>query len=297
MFGNPFYHSTLRKIVSSFGSIFANIMVIKKLGDNEVERLHVPLSYGPASRFLSRINEDPDLDRRYSIKLPRMAFEISSIDYDSSRKLNTIKRQISTKGDSSGVVNHQYNGVPYTVKMDLTIISKYIDEANQIFEQIVPWFTPAFTITINSIPELNHKDDVPITLTSVSLDDNYTEDWVSRREVTWSLSFDMKVMFYGPVVDRSIITKTILDTYASSVSADLDDPMQRQLIPRVIRNTSVPDPTTAQFDEEFGYTTTTELFNDNKVRYPETGLDVLVTHRISVNTIESLEEVYKPVIK
>lgn len=297
MFGNPFYHHTLRKIVASFGSIFANIMVIKKLGDNEIERIHVPLSYGPSDRFLSRINSDPDLDRPYSIKLPRMAFEITSVTYDSSRKLNTIRKQISKKDGSSGVVNHQYNGVPYNIGVELTIMSKYIDEANQIFEQIVPWFTPAFAITINSIPELNHKDDIAIVLNSVQLQDNYTDDWATRREVLWNLSFDVKAMFYGPVIDRNIITKTITDTYASSVAADLDDPMVRQLIPRVIRHTYVPDPTTAQFDDEFGYTLTTELFNDNKVRYNPTGEDVSVTHRIGVNIIGSEEEVYKPVIK
>jgi hypothetical protein len=296
MFGRPFYHQTLRKLIATFGSIFCNIIIVKRLGDNEVEKIHVPLSYGPTERFLVRLNSDPNLDRTYQIKLPRMAFEIVSINYDADRKLNTIKKQIS-KTDNSGTVNHQYNGVPYDIGITLTIISKYIDEANQIFEQIVPWFTPGFTITVNTIPELNHKDDIPVILNTVSMDDSYTEDWTSRRQVIWNLSFTMKAMFYGPVMSRELITKTIVDTYAARISADLDDPMQRQTIPRIFRVTTDIDPADATFDETFGYIETAETFNDDKNRDPRTGLDVQVTHTITTSVIEGAGVVYKPTLK
>lgn len=296
MFGKPFYHQTLKKLIASFGTIFSNIVVIKKLGDNEVERIRVPLAYGPSEKFLVRLNSDPNLDRTYSIKLPRMAFEITSLSYDNDRKLNTIKKQIS-KTDSSGTVNHQYNGVPYDVGISLTVISKYIDEANQIFEQIVPWFTPGFTITVNTIPELNHKDDVPVILNSVTLDDTYSQDWSSRRQVTWNLNFVLKAMFYGPVMSRDLITKAIVDTYAARISTDLNDPMQRQEIPRSFRITTDIDPSDAKYDETFGYIETVELFNDDKVRDPNTGVDVQVTHRISSAIVESGGAVYKPTIK
>jgi hypothetical protein len=296
MFGKPFYHQTLRKIIASFGLIFSNIIVVRRLGENEVERLRVPLSYGPTEKFLARLNSDPNLDRTYSIKLPRMAFEIVSISYDSDRKLNTIKKQIS-KTDSSGTVNHQYNGVPYDIGITLTIISKYIDEANQIFEQIIPWFTPGFTVTVNTIPELNHKDDVPVILNNVSLDDSYSQDWSSRRQVMWNLNFTVKAMFYGPVMSRELITKTIVDTYAARISADLDDPMVRQTIPRVFRVTTDIDPADAKFDDTFGYIETVETFNDDKVRDPATGVDVQITHKIATGVIESDLIVYKPTIK
>ncbi|MFN4975267.1 MAG: tail sheath stabilizer and completion protein [Bacteroidota bacterium] len=296
MFGKPFYHQSLKKLIASFGSIFSNVIVIKKLGQNEVERMRVPLAYGPTEKFLARLNSDPNLDRTYSIKLPRMAFEITSLSYDPDRKLNTIKKQISS-GESSGTVNHQYNGVPYDIGISLTVISKYIDEANQIFEQIVPWFTPGFTITVNTIPELNHKDDVPIILTGVALDDSYSQDWSSRRQVMWTFSFTMKAMFYGPVMSRDLITKAIVDTYAARISADVEDPMVRQTIPRVFRITTDIDPADAKFDETFGYIETVETFNDDKVRDSNTGVDITVTHRITSTIIDSDAVVYKPTIK
>jgi len=297
MFGAPFYHQTLRKLIASFGSIFSNITVIKRLGENEVKRIHVPLAYGPTEKFLARLNSDPNLDRTYLMKLPRIAFEITSVTYDADRKLNTIKKQISSKEVGGGTINHQYNGVPYDISITLSIISKYIDEANQIFEQIVPWFTPGFTITVNTIPELNHKDDIAILLSSVSLDDSYSQDWSSRRQVMWNLTFTMKAMFYGPVMSRELITKTITDTYASRISTDLDDPIQRQLIPRVFRATSEINPADAKFDDSFGYIETTEIFNDDKVRDPSTGVDVQVTHKLSSTIIDSSGAVYKPTIK
>jgi hypothetical protein len=272
-------------------------MIVRKLGDNEVEKLHVPLSYGPTERFLVRLNSDPNLDRAYAIKLPRMAFEITSVSYDSSRKLNTIKKQISSKDDQNSNVNHQYNGVPYNIGIGLSIISKYIDEANQIFEQIIPWFTPAFAITINSIPELNYKDDVPIILQSVTLEDSYSEDWSTRRQVIWNLSFNVKAMFYGPITSKPLVTKVITDTYASSLSQELDDPMQKQLIPRVFRTTTEINPLTAKFTDDFGYTEVTQAFNDYKIRDPETGIDVEVQHRLDMDVIPSTSKVYKPTIK
>lgn len=297
MFGKPFYHQSLRKIIASFGAVFSNIMIVRKLGENEVEKLHVPLSYGPAERFLVRLNSDPNLTRAYNIKLPRMAFEISSVNYDSTRKLNTIKKQIASKEGENANVLHNYQGVPYNIGISLSIISKYIDEANQIFEQIVPWFTPSFTITINSIPELNYKDDVPIILQGVNLEDSYSEDWASRRQVIWNMSFSLKAMFYGPITNRPLVTKVIEDIYASSLSEDLDDPMRRQLIPRAFRRTTEINPLDANFDDDFGYTETIQAFSDYKVRDPETGVDVEIKHRIGLDPIPSTSKVYKPTIK
>lgn len=297
MFGRPFYHHTIRKIVASFGSIFANIYLIKRAANtNEVERIKVPLSYGPAERYLVRNVDDPELTKSFAAKLPRMSFEIKSVEYDSQRKLNTIKKQYSVKEDTQKTVNHQYQGVPYRIAIELSILSKYIDDANQIVEQILPWFTPAFTISINSIPEMEYVDDIPITLTSVNLQDNYEDDWKTRRDIIWTLSFDVKVMFYGPVTDKELITKVIVDTYAAS-AANLEDAMRRQTIPRSLRTITEVTPSNVTFEDEFGYIETTQAFSDDKVRDPQTGLDVSATHRIQTSLITCKEKIYNFVIK
>lgn len=294
MFGQPFYHNTLRKIVASFGAIFANIYIVKR-GENstELERLKVPLAYGPAERYLVRTLEDPELNRNFAIKLPRMSFQISSIEYDSQRKLNTIKKNaVPIDGVPSDVIR-QYQGVPYKIGIELNVISKYINDANQIIEQILPWFTPAFTITINSIPEMEYKDDVAIVLNSVALQDNYDEDWTARRDIIWTLTFDIKAMFYGPMINKDLITKTITDVY-NTAGADLQDSRQLQTIPRAARGTLSVTPEDATYRDEFGYTENFEGFFDGKVRDPSTGQDVIPTNKITSEEIPSKTKVEPP---
>lgn len=294
MFGQPFYHNTLRKIVASFGAIFANIYVVKR-GENstELERLKVPLAYGPAERYLVRTLEDPELNRNFAIKLPRMSFQISSIEYDSQRKLNTIKKNAAPISNVPGDVIRQYQGVPYKIGMELNIISKYINDANQIIEQILPWFTPAFTITINSIPEMEYKDDVAIVLNSVALQDNYDDDWTARRDIIWTLTFDIKAMFYGPMVNKELITTAITDVYTVA-GADLQDPRQLQTIARAGRGTLTATPPDATYKDEFGYTESFEGFFDGKVRDPVTGQDVTPTNKITPDVIPSKTKVETP---
>ena len=297
MFGDPFYHNTLRKIVASFGSIFANIFVVKRAENgNEIERLKVPLAYGPAERYLARLSSGADIKRGYSIKLPRMSFQLTTIAYDSERKLNTIRKNVKEIRDVNNKVSRQYQGVQYTIRMKVSIISKYIDDANQILEQILPWFTPAFTITLNSISEMSYKDDVPIILTGVSLSDNYEDDWVSRREIVFTLNFDIKTIFYGPIVDKNIITKAITDVYNSTTIQSTND-TDLQAVARVGRATVTPNPPNASINDDYGYTETYEGFFDGKFRNPATGQDVIVYNTITPEVIESEEYIPAPKLK
>lgn len=249
MFQSPFYHFTMRKVVASFGSLFANIFVVKRdQTGKEVERLKVPLAYGPAERYIVRAQDDPELSKNYAIKLPRMSFEIKSLEYDSNRKLNTIRRNIQPIEGVPNKVARQYQGVPYKMTIELSIISKYIDDSNQIIEQILPWFTPAYTVPIKSIPKMNYSDDVAITLVGVSLQDNYEDEWTVRRDVIWTLSFDLKIIFYGPIYDKPVITQATTDiTAATDLGGDL------QLLEPVARVTTRPDPDDVTYVDEYGY--------------------------------------------
>lgn len=274
MFKSHFYHSSLKKIVAGFGKLFSDIYIVRRYPSGvEKERIKVPLAYGPSEKFLARFAEDPELDRGFSIKLPRMAFQIQSVQYDSTRKLNTIKKNVQPIQDDQGNVIRQYQGVPYKINVDLFILCKYIEDANQIVEQILPWFTPAYTITINSIPSMNYKDDVPVVLSSVSLSDNYEDDWKNRRDVTWTLSFSIDAMFYGPVAEKKVVTSVQTDFRLSSTSAELSLEEFRAASPRVVRMTTEPADQFVTYEEDFGYSVEVEQFNDGKAYNPVTGLD------------------------
>jgi len=86
MFGNHFYHATMRKAVAVFGTLFNDISVIRQDGSgNVLNQVKVPLAYGPKQKFLARLDQNTNSDASMAIKLPRMAFEITSLDIDSAK--------------------------------------------------------------------------------------------------------------------------------------------------------------------------------------------------------------------
>ncbi len=77
---SPFYNSLFKKYVVIFGTLFNNIKIERKNSTGGLEQtFKVPIAYGPREKFLARIEDNPDATALTAIKLPRMAFEISSI--------------------------------------------------------------------------------------------------------------------------------------------------------------------------------------------------------------------------
>ena len=206
MFGQYFYHSHIRKTVSVFGTLFNNISVQRKdANGNSVNNVKVPLSYGPKQKFLTRLFEEPDLNApEVAIRLPRMSFEITGIQYDTSVKLNKMNTiaQPNVHGQSS-----IRNPVPYILSFQLSIYAKNQDDALQVVEQIIPYFNPEYVVTIREIPSLNISRDIPIVLQSVNYSDDYEGDFSSRRVLIYTLDFSMKTFFYGPITQNQGVIK------------------------------------------------------------------------------------------
>ncbi len=86
MLGHTFYHQHLRKYVIVFGTLFNDIVVQRKdKAGNILQDIKVPLAYAPREKALARINADPDLSKKVGMVLPRMSFEMNSINYVSSK--------------------------------------------------------------------------------------------------------------------------------------------------------------------------------------------------------------------
>jgi hypothetical protein len=220
MFGTHFYHAQIRRMVAAFGTIFNNISVHKtnNVGD-VITTFKVPLAYGPIQKFLARIEDQANLrDPKLAIKLPRMSFEITSLAYDSSIKINKLN-QIKAPTSDPGIVKSVYGPVPYRMGIQLNIIAKNQDDALQILEQILPYFQPDYTVTINDVPELGIKSDTPFVLQSVVMNDDYEGDFESRRAIIYTLEFETRVRFYTGVSDRSVIETATVD-----MNVDIIDP-------------------------------------------------------------------------
>jgi len=303
MFGTYFYHQTSRKMVVAFGSLFNNIEVRRTDSSDAVtEVVKIPLSYGPKDKMLVRISQDPSLNPKVALTVPRMGFELTSMTYDGARKLNTMGRNVK-KGTTG--LKKQYNPVPYNWDFSLYVFVKNAEDGTQILEQILPFFTPDFTVTMTLVSGMTVKMDIPLVLNSVTSEDSYEGDFATRRSIIWTLSFLMKGFLYPSVTDNAkVITSSVVDTHlmSAATAADpiyivaedstpyaqnymilnkhaIDDATRIRILSEVSeeassagqtvsRTTVEPTSTGALTDEDFGFSETFEFFPQGKTYDP-----------------------------
>ena len=216
MFGDYFYNQTLRKMTIAFGQIFNNIQIKRKDSNgNVVQSIRVPLAYAPKEKFLTRLDQQPNLnDRQFAVTLPRLSFEITGLSYDGERKLTRIQKYKTVKSNIDGkVMNFNYTPVPYNLSFSLYSFTASAEAGLQIVEQILPFFQPDYTVTINAIPELSIKRDVPIILNSVNYQDTYDGGYTTRRAVIYTMNFTAKTYLFGPDATNKTIKTVQVDMY------------------------------------------------------------------------------------
>jgi hypothetical protein len=185
--------------------MFNNIVVSRKTTAGVVDkRIKVPISYSPRDKLLARIETDPSLRKPDAVSLPRMGFEMTSMTYAGERKLSTIKK-FTALGTNASNRTIMYAPVPYDVNFQLSIMVKNAEDGTQILEQILPFFTPEWTNTVQLIDDMDIKLDIPLVLLSVSSDDTYEGDFETRRALIWTLDFTMKCYFFGPTKTKKLI--------------------------------------------------------------------------------------------
>jgi hypothetical protein len=220
MFGTHFYHETVKRSVSIFGTLFNNITIKKTKSDGTVlSQQIVPISYGPKQKWLERLSEEADLSdgNRSAISLPRMAFEIAGFEYDATRQQNKlIRSQKSTLETGDVKRSFQYAPAPYTINFTLSILAKQANDGLQIIEQILPYFQPEYNVTMKMVDSMSEVRDVPITLNSVAMEDTYEGGFDERRVIEHTLEFSMKIYFFGPVYEGTIIKNVIERDYINT---------------------------------------------------------------------------------
>jgi hypothetical protein len=194
-------------MVSVFGSLFNNLEVVKMDSNGKVlQKTKVPLAYGPRQKFLSRTKDLSDT--KIAIKLPRISFEITDMSYDGAARINKTKKFIKVDPNDKKNITSLGAPVVYKVGFELNIMTKAQDDALQILEQIIPMFQPDYTVTIKDIPDMDITSDVPIVLNGVTLNDEYEGDFLSRRTVVYTLTFETRIKYYGGTQARKVIDNT-----------------------------------------------------------------------------------------
>ena len=226
MFGDHFYHATMRKSVAVFGTLFNNLKVARKAADGSVlNQVRVPLAYGPKAKFLSRLDQETGRDATMAIKLPRMGFEITGLTLDTSQKMP--KRNVISETHASDVTKKKTlkHYTSYDIGMSLYIMAKNQDEGLQIVEQILPYFQPEYSVTITPVSGFNYKQDVSVILGGVQIEDQYEGDFTERRVLIYQLDFTMKMKFFGPTGDSAIIREVNIDFHDKDLTTQLFEEM------------------------------------------------------------------------
>lgn len=219
MFATPFYFSLIRKYVILVGTLFNNIKITKTNSSNtEISLVRVPITYAPKDKMLARVTQDPNLDRQTAtLPLPAISFEMGRMSYDGTRKLNTIGRISVKDADNPSKLKYQYNPVPYNIEFKVYIYAKNAEDGTKIIEQILPYFTPDWTTTVNLIPEMNINQDIPVILNNIEYSDTYDGNFKDRRAIIWTLDLLLKGYLYGPVRKSGIIKFVNANFYIPSV--------------------------------------------------------------------------------
>jgi len=265
MLGTYYYHQIIRKTVISFGTLFNEIYIRHKDSDGDnISEMKVPLAYGPIQKFLARIEQQPELNKPIAMTLPRMAFEMNSIQYDPTRKANITQTFKASDGTNLKKV---FLPVPYNIGFQLNVMCKLQDDALQIVEQILPYFQPSFNLTVDLIDSIGEKRDIPVVLDNVSFTDDYEGDFSTRRILIYTFNFTAKTYLFGPISETT-------DGLIRKVQVDIHTGTNTQTAKREVRYTVQPDPINADPDDNFGFDENWEYFDDSRTYSPTQQQDI-----------------------
>ncbi len=239
MISNYFYHEIIRKTIVAFGTLFNDIQIKHKdnAGD-DFSIITVPISYGPIQKFLARLEQVPDLKRRAAITLPRMAFEMTGIQYDPSRKSSTMQTFRTFDKTNDDKPTKVFMPVPYDVNIRLSILSKLNEDTLQIVEQILPYFQPNLNVTVDLVSSIGEKRDIPIVLNNISIQDDYEGDFTTRRSLIYTLDFTAKTYLFGPAGNQTegLIKKVQVDYYSDTNRVNASRQLRYTAEPRALKD-------------------------------------------------------------
>ena len=258
MLGTQFYNQAVRKTVVSFGTLFNNIELKKIVDGQVIETEKVPLAYGPKQKFLYRLQGNPTDGRKVAITLPRIYFEMTGIDYDATRKTPATQKYKTVINDNGNEVRTQYVPVPYNISFEVGILCKSQDDGLQILEQILPFFQPSFSMSLKFIPDMNEVRDVAVVLNSVDFDDDWEDDFSTRRSITYTMQFTAKSYIYGPytkadVIRKSRIIETIGDTAVNKRHVELSYTPKAKTDINQDGQVTAADDALVTADDDFGF--------------------------------------------
>lgn len=224
------------------------------------QHLKVPLTYSPKDKMMARVEQNAKLDRETAITLPRMAFELVSMDMDESRKKNTLNQIVRKHPSQPNKMKMQYQSVPWNLSFNLYIFVKNAEDGTKILEQILPYFKPQWDMTLNILPEMGINLDTPVFIGNPTCEDKYDGAFTERRAIIWTVPFTLKGEYFGPVKEKPIIKFSVQEYYLGEpqdgnemvATLNVQPGLTANGEPTSSANNSV-DPNTIYATDDFGF--------------------------------------------
>ena len=294
-----YYHEILRRTIISFGTLFNGIEIKHDDSDGDVSSvIKVPLAYGPTQKFLARLQQSPDLNKPTQISLPRMSFEFVGLQYDGSRKVTTTQTFKSETVGIATAIRKTYMPVPYNMSFELAVFTKLNDDMLQIVEQILPYFQPAYNLSVDLVSTIGEKRDIPVIIENITMEDDYEGDFTTRRSLIYTFRFTAKTYLFGPVGtraegDKDLIKKATIGYIAGGYTKTPSRDVTYSVVPRatkaydsnVTTNLSVDIGATGnmiQVNDSSGIAENTYVIVDNESMYVDKK-DATDTNKLFVN--------------
>ena len=236
-----YYHEILRRTIISFGTLFNGIEIKHDDSDGDVSSvIKVPLAYGPTQKFLARLQQSPDLNKATQISLPRMSFEFVGLQYDGSRKVTTTQTFKSETVGVATAIRKTFMPVPYNMSFELAVFTKLNDDMLQIVEQILPYFQPAYNLSVDLVSTIGEKRDIPVVIENITMEDDYEGDFTTRRSLIYTFRFTAKTYLFGPVgsraeSDKDLIKKATIGYIAGGYTKTPSRDVTYSVVPRATK--------------------------------------------------------------
>ena len=139
-----------------------------------------------------------------------MSFEFTGLQYDGSRKVTTTQTFKSHTVGIATAIRKTYMPVPYNMSFELSVFTKLNDDMLQIVEQILPYFQPAYNLSVDLVSTIGEKRDIPVIIENITMEDDYEGDFTTRRSLIYTFRFTAKTYLFGPVGDTAAASKDLI---------------------------------------------------------------------------------------